>query len=285
MGFQKKDELTGFSKKGRVECPSTEAEAAVSAGWSPGCWGEGGRQTCTWNKTGGNTQRHSLKYTKYSLECNNRELHKEHKNIIIKRNLVELNQSPSQFFTWNRWRPADKYMQTSGELHIRRRRILTLGNYSPAQKETNRETGKKGKRRNHKYTHAENVLAPKVGKFKTFKFDSCISATVPRLWGGDSILPGIRTRSSPAVPRLWVWEGTRSSPDATGTRTLREIILDSKLHLKILDSKSGLKILDSSFFELISSHRRICRDTGFDWQLWMESPRFHFGPGSKVAEC
>ena len=145
MGFQKKDELTGFSKKGRVECPSTEAEAAVSAGWSPGCWGEGGRQTCTWNKTGGNTQRHSLKYTKYSLECNNRELHKEHKNIIIKRNLVELNQSPSQFFTWNRWRPADKYMQTSGELHIRRRRILILGNYSPAQKETNRETGKKGR--------------------------------------------------------------------------------------------------------------------------------------------
>ena len=100
--FSKKDKLTGFSKKGRVECPSTEAEAAVSAGWSPGCWGEGGRQTCTWNKTGGNTQRHSLKYTKYSLECNNRELHKEHKNIIIKRNLVELNQSPSQFFTWNR---------------------------------------------------------------------------------------------------------------------------------------------------------------------------------------
>ena len=36
-------------------------------------------------------------------------------------------------------------MQTSGELHIRRRRILILGNYSPAQKETNRETGKKGR--------------------------------------------------------------------------------------------------------------------------------------------
>ena len=158
-GLSKKDKLNGFSKTAQVEgvlkkgtswngfqkkedklsVSQLKLEAAVSAGWSPGCWGEGGRQTCTWNKTGGNTQRQALKCTKLFARMRKQEttqreqIHNYQKAVTISVFCLESVKANRQTYE-NKLRVAQSLIWKSKSS-----------------------------------IHVENVLAPKVGKFETFK--------------------------------------------------------------------------------------------------------------------